>query len=136
MPFFERQLLGSGNTASKDDWYDLGTLNSPSQDSPIPTGKKIWLGFSFLYSPDKAMEFELRCNKTGLSTGTVANTDLMARGASDPGAGSNVIDSYQNGYISVLSTTGSGVEKFWLRVTSGTNTIAAFTWQIFYTYDA
>lgn len=133
--FFERQLLGSGNTATKDDWYDIGALSSPAQDSPIPSGKTIWLGFSYLYSPDKAMEFELRTNNSGVSTGTLINTALLARGASDPGAGSNAIDSFQNGFINIKSTLSTGVEKVWLRVTSGNNIVASFTWQIFYTYD-
>lgn len=137
MAFFERELAGGANTVSKDDWYDIGALSTVPQDSPIPTGKRLWLGFAFLYSADKSMEFELRSNKAGQTTGTVANTDLVARGASDPGAGSNAIDLYQGGAIQVDTIVGSASnEKLWLRVTSGTNTVAAFSWLIFYTYDA
>lgn len=133
-PIFELSFMGSGLTSTKDDWYDIG-LSQPNPSSPVPSGKQIWLGYSTFISEDKNLIFEVRSNLTGNSTGTLANTQLVGF-ASVSAADSKDMDFYLYGNIITLfpvSATSTGVEKLWLRVRSGTQTVAAFDYILRYT---
>jgi hypothetical protein len=135
---FDLKLFGSANTATKDDWYDIGALSVIPAHSPIPAGKQLRVGFLNLGSQDKGLDWELRANTSGQSTGTVGNTVLLASTATDPSAGSKWEDLFQNGAISPTVAplaASTGVEKLWLRVQSGSNTVAAFDWFIYYSLD-
>jgi hypothetical protein len=134
-PIFELTLIGSANTATKDDWYDIGSLSVPSGDSPIASGAQLWLAYLLLGSQDKALIFELRVNNAGQNTGTAASTTRLAYSATDPSSGSVTSDIYQRGDIQTLAPVAmsTGVEKIWLRVQSGTNTVATFNWFLYYT---
>lgn len=131
-PVFDKVFFGTVNTATKDDWYDLGTLMG--QDSPIAPGKQIWLGFATFYSADKNLTYQLRANNSGQSTGTVANTVLRGFTASDPSAGSVEVDFNNDSNVVLLVpvAVSTGVEKLWLRAQSGTNTVAAIDYMIWY----
>jgi hypothetical protein len=133
---FEKTLVGSANTSTKDDWYDIGNLSSPSQDSPIPSGINLLLGFLQVGSQDKSLVYELRTNKPTKSAGTVADTSILTYTASDPTSGSVLSDLNFDGKIKREAPEGAastGVEKLWLRVMSGSNTVANFQWFLYYT---
>lgn len=134
-PTFELTLIGSANTATKDDWYNIGALSSIPANSPIPSGAQLWLGYCLVGSQDKSLVYEIRANKSGQAAGTVAATDTLAYVASDPTSGSVTADLYQHGNIQTLAPlqVSTGVEKLWLRVMSGTNTVASFQWFLYYT---
>jgi hypothetical protein len=135
-PTFELNLIGSANTATKDDWYDVGALSSPSANSPIPSAKQLYIGFALFGSQDKALVYELRANNSGQSAGTTGATTVIAYSATDPTSGSVTSDLFQNGNIRTVipvSSASTGVEKIWLRVQSGSNTVATFQWFIYYT---
>ncbi len=125
-PIFELSLIGSGTTATKDDWYDLsGAIASNSQ---------FWTGFATFISWDKSLTFELRSNNSGQSTGTVGTTQLKAFtsvGQSD----SKDVDLYLSGNIITLVPVvpSTGVEKLWLRVRGSSNTISTFDYILHYT---
>jgi hypothetical protein len=108
---------------------------SPSQDSPIPSGNRIWVGYDVFDSADKHLNYEIRTNKAGQSAGSAGATDLLGTGASDPTSQSAIMDYHQNGNIEVvapISADSTGVEKLWLRVTSGTMTVAEFNAFVWY----
>lgn len=135
-PDFPFKLFNTSLTMTKDDWYDVGSIAVIPQHSPIAVGKQLRIGFLNVGSSDKPLDYELRVNKPATSTGTVANTNNLWATASDPSAGSKMEDTDFNGRIltvAPLVTTGcTGVEKLWLRVTSGTNTVASFDWWVYY----
>jgi hypothetical protein len=132
---FELNLSGSANTSTKDDWYDLGSLSLGGGYSPIPSTTQLWLGLFTAFSQDKGLTYELRVNNSGQSTGTTANTHLLGVMASDPSSGSMPCDLYYGGAIQTLAPTAAstGTEKLWLRVQSGTNTVANFSWFLYFT---
>jgi hypothetical protein len=133
-PVFELLFQGSGVTSTKDDWFDLGSYG-PNNNTPIPVGKQLWLGYATFIAEDKQLIFEVRPNKPGLSTGTTANTDL--RSFTSVAAGeSQDVNMYLDGLITTyapISSQSTGVEKLWLRIRSGTNTIGAWDFIMFYT---
>lgn len=133
---FPLKIFGTSNTATKDDWYDVGALASPAANSPIAAGKQLQIGFLNVGSQDKGLDYELRVNKPTKSAANTTDTNLIAATASDPSAGSKWEDLDQDGRIltvAPLVTTGcTGVEKLWLRVQSGSNTIASFDWWVYY----
>ena len=134
IPIFEKAFIASGTTSTKDDWYDLSSYG-PDANSPIPSGKQLWLGFATFISNDKNLTFELRPNLAAESLGTVAKTQLRTF-ASVPNGESRDVDMYQGGAIATLApvtAVSTGVEKLWLRVRSGTNTVATFDVLLFYT---
>lgn len=133
---FPLKLFGTSNTATKDDWFDVGAIAAFPAHSPIPAGKQLRIGFLNVGSQDKALDFELRVNKPTKSAASTTDTNIIANTASDPSAGSKMEDTdYQERILTVapLVTTGcTGVEKLWLRVQSGSNTVAAFDWWVYY----
>ena len=126
-------FVGSGQTSTKDDWFDLSSY-APNPNSPIPSGKQLWIGYATFISEDKDLIFELRPNISGQSTGTLANTQLRGF-TSVPSADSKDVDFYLGGNILTLfPVTGpsSGIEKLWLRVRSSSQTVAVFDFFIHY----
>lgn len=134
IPTFELISFGSGVTATKDDWFDIGTFG-PNTFSPIPSGKQLWLGFATFIAEDKQLIFELRPNIAGQSTGTIGNTQLREFISVQAGE-SGELDMFLGGQIVTLAPVlggSTGVEKLWLRVRSGTNVVAVWNYILYYT---
>src|ERR1041385_9075583 len=95
-------------SAGIDLWVNLGT---------IPTGLYIWIGNDSFTSPNKAVTVELRTNLIGQSTGTLAATKLLASASVKSGA-TVTQDLYKKGSLHTVTVVGTGVEKWWLHITS------------------
>jgi len=106
-PLFDTVISNSG-TVTTETWVDLGA---------IPSGKQIWFGYATYAGIDKDTQFETRSNNTGTSTGTVANTQLHDFAGAQTGSSVDR-DFYQYGNIMTASVVSTGVEHFWIRVTS------------------
>ena len=104
-------------------WVDLGV---------IPNGTKLYLGYAS-YTPDgKTITFDLRSNTAGQSAGTVGATVLHDRVT----ARDLVVvdrDYYRNGRLQTLTVQSTGVEHWWLRLTSKSSAAADAYWWIYYT---
>lgn len=123
---FEKQMIGSGLTVTKDDWFDL--------TGAMVSGRRIWLGFSTMISQDKSLTFELRSNLATKGTGNLTDTKLLAFTSVVSGESKDV-DLFLQGMILTLSpdAPSTGVERLWLRVRSNTVNTAAFDYLIWYT---
>ena len=134
-PTFDKSFIGTGATSTKDDWFNI-SASGPDANSPIPSGQQLWLGYITLISTDKDLVFEIRPNLPTQSTGTTGNTQLRAFQSVAAADGSKELDLYYYGNLLTLAPVGvssTGVEKLWLRVTSGTNTVANFSYIVRYT---
>ena len=132
-PIFDKAFMGSGTTVTKDDWWDLSSY-APDPNSPIPSGKQLWLGFATFISYDKTMSFEVRPNLLGQSTGTTGATQLRAF-SSMPAGESRDLDLYLSGTVLTLapvSAQSTGVEKLWLRTRSTSAAAGVFDFIMFY----
>lgn len=100
----------------------------------IPTGKYLWYGTGQYASPDKSVSFELRTNKTGLSTGTDLDTVAIAASASvTPKSGQKTVDYYQSGRLTTKSVVGTGVENMWLKLKSTSGSLGSVLYSINFT---
>jgi hypothetical protein len=121
-PIFDVVISGTG-TVGTETWVDLGV---------IPNGKQLLLGFATYIAQDKTNQFETRSNLAGQSAGTAAATQLHDWASTSAGSGVDR-DFYQNGYINTLTVTGTGVERFWLRVTAQSSSVGVFNYIVRYT---
>lgn len=133
-PTFDLVSLGSLTAAGTEQWVDL-TSYLPNANSPIPSGKQVWIGYVTCISQDKNATFELRPN---LPTKSAANTtDTQLRGfVSVPAGESRDLDMYYGGAIYTLAPVGAastGVEKLWLRIKSGSSASATYEFIFYYT---
>ena len=106
-----------------ETWVDLGL---------IPNGTKVMFGYA-TYMPDgKTIVFELRSNTAGQSTGATGTTVIHDRVSLRDGS---VIDRdyYRNGRLQTVTLQSTGVEHFWLRLTSKSAATADGYWWIYYT---
>ena len=135
-PNFPLKLFNTSSTSTKDDWYDVGAIAVFPAHSPVPVGKQLRIGFLNFGSGDKWLDYELRANKPTKSAGTAADTNIIWAVSSDPTSGSKMEDTDYDGRIltvvPIITAGCTGVEKLWLRVQSGTNTVASFDWWIYY----
>lgn len=125
-PVFDSVFIGSGTTSTKDDWFDIS--------GAIDSGTQLWLGYATFVSNDKQLTFELRPNLINESLGQAAKTQLRAF-TSVPTGESRDVDLYLGGAVQALApkiAPSTGVEKLWLRVRSGTQTISTFDYIIYY----
>jgi len=130
---FDKMLVGSGVTTTKDDWYDLSAM-LPDGISPIPVGRQMWIGYATFVAEDKGLIFEVRPNLPTKSAATAPDTIL--RGYSSVLVGeSNDEDFYMYGNIltAAPSVASTGVEKLWLRIRSGSAVSGAWDVIIYYT---
>lgn len=120
------------DTVGSEKWIDAGALGGA--DSPIPTGKQIWLGSGIFFCEGKLLNYELRTNTAGQSTGTLGTTVIRGLAQSSPDAGDTAVDFWDERRVDLLSppVASTGVEKLWLRVYSGSNASADFTAFLFY----
>lgn len=133
IPTFEALSLGAITFSGNETWIDL-TSYGPSANSPIPSGKQIWIGFLTCISQDKGATFELRPNLPGQSTGTTGTTQLRGF-VQVPSGESRDLDLYYNGAIVSLAPVGvasTGVEKLWLRIKSITSSSATYEFLLYY----
>ena len=83
--------------------------------------------------PDgKTLTFELRSNTAGNSTGATNTTVIHDRIACKD-ITSVDRDYYKNGRIVTQTVISTGVEHFWLRMTSKSSVVADGYWWIYYT---
>lgn len=111
-------------TIGADTWINLGA---------IPTGSKIWFGSGQYASPDKSSTFEIRTNNTGQSAGTDAATALLGSISASARSGTVTQDYYKNGSLNTVTVTGTGVERFWLRIKSKSGSAGSYFYSINYT---
>lgn len=132
LPVFDLVSLGSG-TVTTETWINL-TSYGPDINSPIPSGKQLWLGYMTLISQDKPLKFQIRPNLPTKALGTDAETQLrsfFSVGKED----SKDIDLNYYGNLTTLapvSATSTGVEKLWMKVT-GNGVIGSFDFILYYT---
>ena len=134
IPVFELSCVGTLTASGTDNWVDL-TSFAPNANTPIPSGKQIWIAYVTCISQDKNATFELRPN---LPTKSAANTtDTQLRGfASVPAGESRDLDVYYGGAITSLAPVtaqSTGVEKLWLRIKSGSAASATYEFILYYT---
>lgn len=133
IPTFELVCLGNG-TVNSEVWIDL-TAQNPNPNSPIPSGKRAWLGFLTCISDDKTLTFEVRPNLPTKSAGNTTDTQLRAS-VSVPTGESRDLDLHFNGNITTfapVSADSTGVEKVWLRIKSGSSSAGTFSYILYYT---
>ena len=118
---FNLTLSGSG-LAGTELWKDLGL---------IPLEKDMWIGTVIYTSTTKAFTFELRTNLATKSTGTLANTKLLATAA--PGSGKSITqDLYKSGTLHTATVKSTGVEHWWMRMVSKSGTSGSYLYKISY----
>ena len=133
IPIFDKVCLGSLTASGTDNWLDL-TNYAPDNNSPIPSGKRIWIGYVTCISADKTATFELRPNLATKSAGNTTDTQLRGF-ASVPQGESRDLDMYYGGAITTLApvtANSTGVEKLWLRIKSGSSSAATYEFILYY----
>jgi len=133
-PIFDKIFMGSGTTVTKDDWWDLSSY-APDANSPIPSGKRLWLGFATFISEDKNIIFEVRPNLATKNLGNTTDTQLRSF-VSVPTGESRDVDFFLSGSIvtfAPVSADSTGVEKLWLRTKSASVNAGSFSFMVFYT---
>ena len=121
-PVFDVTISGTGSTGT-ETWVNV---------LAITTGKQLWLGYATLGAVDKNLQFELRYNNSGQSTGTIANTTLMDFSGAQSGSSIDR-DFYWYGALATMTLASTGVEKLWLRVLGQGSTAGGFEYIIRYT---
>lgn len=116
---------GTATTAA-EQWIDLGL---------IPSTFDIWIGNAQYASPDKAITFELRTNNLTTSTGTLVNTTLLDSCAVTVRSGTLLRDLYKNGTLHIKTVKSTGIEHWWLRLTSKSSTAGGYLFSINYTLE-
>jgi hypothetical protein len=134
IPIFELLCLGSVTASGTDNWVDLSSYG-PNANSPIPSGKQIWIGYVTCISQDKIATFELRPNLPTKSAGNTTDTQLRGF-VNVPGGESRDLDVYYGGAITSfvpVTELSTGVEKLWLRIKSGSSSTATYEFILYYT---
>lgn len=124
-PVFDQDTSGKITSNGTEKWVDLGL---------IPNGKQMLLGFATFCAEDKNYQFEIRCNRPTKSAGTIADTDMLDISGAAAG-GSVDRDLYYGGLINTLAPqdqVSTGVEHWWLRVTSQGSSSGTFDYIIRY----
>lgn len=105
-------------TTPAEQWIDLGT---------IPTGSKFWVGSMTYTAAGKTIAFDLRTNLAGLAAGTLAATKSLGL-VSCAARKSVTLDLYKNSLLHTATVVGTGVEKWWLRLTAKSATATTYTY--------
>jgi hypothetical protein len=124
MPLFDQTVQGPppGNaTVGTEHWIDMGV---------IPSGFARWFGSMILTSPSKSITFELRSNVLGQSAGTTGATTLLGTVSVSPKSRTITLDLYKNGRLHTATVTGTGTEKWWLRLRSKSGTAGEYTYKV------
>lgn len=134
IPTFDQLSIGSVTVAGTDNWVDI-LANLPNQNSPIPSGAQVWVGYVTCISQDKNATFELRPNLPNKSIGSAIDTQLRGF-VTVPVGESRDMDLYYYGAIVTLApvtSVSTGVEKLWLRIKSTSAASATYEFIIYYT---
>lgn len=135
IPLFDKIIIASGVTSTKDDWFDLGSYG-PDTITPITSGKQLYLGLATYTAEDKSLTFELRPNLVTKSASNTTDTQLRRSTTLNSAPDSKDDDMFFGGEITTLAPTAyvsTGVEKLWVRIKSGTNTVGAWDIILYYT---
>ena len=122
--FFTSTLTGS-SSVGLELWIDLGL---------IPVGRRYWIGLAQYTAVDKATGFELRTNSATKSTGTTANTTLLATASARAGSTLSQ-DLYKGGALHTETVLSTGVEHWWIRIYSKSGTAGSYLYKISYTLE-
>ena len=118
---FNLTLQPSGSVGSSA-WIDLGL---------IPTDFDFQIGSWTCSCPTKAISFNLYTNNTGQSTGSTTTCTKLATAA--PKAGTSVTqDLYKRGTLHTATNKGTGVEHWWVNLTSKSSTSGTYMITISY----
>ena len=121
-PLFDQVSQGQASV-NAELWVDLGL---------IPNGNQFMFGFAS-YSPDgKTLIFELRSNNAGQSTGATGTTSIHSRTSVRDGDTKDV-DYYKSAKTAIKTGVSTGVEHWWMRITSKSQAVADAYWWIYYT---
>jgi len=134
VPVFELTCIGSLTATGTENWVDIASFG-PNANSPIPSGKQIWIAYITCISQDKSATFELRPNIPTKSAGNATDTQLRGFAAVPTGE-SRDLDVYYGGAITSLAPVtaqSTGVEKLWLRIKSNSNSAATYEFILYYT---
>lgn len=129
---FEKVSIHNG-TLTTESWVDL-TSTGPDINSPIPSGKQIWIGLISFVSWDKPLTIEIRPNLATKALGTDAETQLRGF-ATIPKEDSKDVDFDYWGKILTLapvSVASTGVEKVWLKIKSGSGAVGEYDCMLYY----
>ena len=121
-PVFDTTISSTG-TVGTETWVNV---------LAIPTGSQMWIGYATLGAVDKNLQFEIRYNSSGQSTGTTANTVILDFSGAQSGSSIDR-DFYWQGALATLTGVSTGVEKLWLRVLGQGQTAGGFEYIIRYT---
>lgn len=132
IPVFDLAFMGSGSLNS-EIWIDLSASN-PNPNSPIPSGSQLWLGYATFISNDKSLVFELRPNLPTKSAGNITDTQLRGFASIATGESKDVDLFYYGNILTLAPVTAvsTGVEKLWLHVRSGNNSVGTFDYIVYY----
>ena len=115
-----KQLSGSVGTNA---WIDLGL---------IPTGYNFRIG-SWICSGSKSISFNLYTNKLSKSAASTSTTETTKLATLAPKAGASLTqDLYKNGTLSTKTVIGTGVEHWWVNLTSKSGTSGNYNITIYY----
>ena len=123
-PLFDTVASGTG-TVGTETWVQVLT---------IPSGAQVWIGYATLGAVDKNLQFEIRHNNTGTSTGTIGNTTLMDFSGASTGTSVDR-DFYWYGALQTTTITSTGVESLWIRVVGQGASSSVFEYIIRYTLN-
>jgi hypothetical protein len=131
IPVYDLVSLGDG-TCGTTTWIDL-TSFGPDVNSPIPSGKQLWLGYATFISPDKPLKFSIRPNLATKALGTDAETQLRSFTSVLKEDSKDVDLNYYGGITTLapVSAQSTGVEKLWLKV-EGVGVVADFSFLLYY----
>jgi len=117
-------LVAKGSpSVGTDLWVDLGL---------IPSGYDFRIGSWSVTAIGKPMTFELRTNTAGKNTGTTANTTVLALASIAKAGGSMTSDLYKKGALYTKTIKSTGVEHWWVHITSKTSTLQTAMYQVSY----
>jgi hypothetical protein len=105
-------------------WIDLGL---------IPSTYRIWIGSWTVYGA-KADSFYLYGNKIGKSAAVATDCTLVASCAIKAGATATQ-DLYKKGTLHTVTAYSTGVEHWWINITSKSSTLAAYNCKVLYTTE-
>lgn len=121
---FNLNKNGSGQVGA-ELWIDLGL---------IPTGFDEWIG-NVQYSTGKATTFELRTNTLTKTSAVLADTLLLSSVALTARSGTLTTDLYKKGTLHIKTVVGTGVEHWYLRMTSKSSTLGNYLYSINYVQE-
>ena len=117
---FDKTVSGSGSNGATL-WIDLGL---------IPSGFDFRIGQWTVYGA-KTETFYLYTNTIGKSASGTTNCTLLAQIAPKAGA-TTTQDLYKNGSLYTKTVLSTGVEHWWLYISSKSSTAAAYNYKVLY----